>query len=451
MTAPSSSARPARLERGLPEGHREPLAAADVFFGGFCVFQVVVALVGWWHRDLTWRTPLAIFVYVAANAAMSEVTRRIHARGSDTGEIYRVVVVSILNPVVYLATEGPMALWWPGFLINAMGQGIVLGLMTERAFWGRLLVIYYVGLYAATNWLGLAHQDWYRFTRELGVIAMVGLMWAQIMSLLGKVLGQAQQRSRALKDARDALFTELEIASRIQSLLLPQDADIRGARVLGHMLTATEVGGDYYDVVQTGGRTFIAIGDVAGHGVTAGLTMMMARASLLGVLESTPRAPLTDIYRALNRGFRQNLERMGVESYMTFALVEWRGDGRLSAVGRHLPLLIYRSGSKAIDELELRGCWLGVMDEIDAAQVVEVSERLAPGDLVVLYTDGIIEHAAGPIMFGLDRLKQSIRDGAAAGAREVIPAVERAVAQFAPGRVDDMTLLVVDYREAGPS
>ena len=64
------------------------------------------------------------------------------------------------------------------------------------------------------------------------------------------------------------------------------------------------------------------MGDVSGHGVTSGLAMMMARANLLGALAANPTASLSEVYRVLNYSFGQNLERMGVQLYMTLALVE---------------------------------------------------------------------------------------------------------------------------------
>src|SRR5690606_35563135 len=79
-----------------------------------------------------------------------------------------------------------------------------------------------------------------------------------------------------LRDSRDALIAEMKVAQQIQRLLLPKSPRLPGFDVYGVMLPATEVGGDYYDVFETSqGRRFLVIGDAAGHGVTAGLTMMM--------------------------------------------------------------------------------------------------------------------------------------------------------------------------------
>lgn len=132
-----------------------------------------------------------------------------------------------------------------------------------------------------------------------------------------------------LREARDALLGEMAVAQEIQTLLLPKDASLPHHDLRGEMLPAEEVGGDYYDVVQTGsGRKFVAIGDVSGHGVTSGLTMMMARSILIGALEADPDASLEKLYSALNGGLRRNLERMSLRLFMTFILIEDMGQGR---------------------------------------------------------------------------------------------------------------------------
>jgi serine phosphatase RsbU (regulator of sigma subunit) len=200
-------------------------------------------------------------------------------------------------------------------------------------------------------------------------------------------------------------------------------------------------------VIETvGRRTMVAIGDVSGHGVTSGLAMMMARASLVAVLEANPRASLAEIYRVLNRCLRLNFSRMGVSRYMTFALIEYLGEGRLTAVGGHLPILIYRRSSGRIEEIELEGMWLGVMDELDEGAVPETPLVLGPEDRLILYTDGIVEHSSAGRMFGFERLKELIHRHSDKAPAELIDSVLREVDRFSGLREDDMTMLVVDHR-----
>ncbi|HET6611575.1 MAG TPA: PP2C family protein-serine/threonine phosphatase, partial [Kofleriaceae bacterium] len=225
--------------------------------------------------------------------------------------------------------------------------------------------------------------------------------------------------------------------------------DLPDSVVAGKMLPAAEVGGDYYDVIDMhGGRKFIAIGDVSGHGVTSGLTMMMARSSLLGVLEANPEISVSEAYRVLNRALRDNLERMGASMYMTFALMESLGDGRFVGVGRHLPFMIYRGATREIEEVELKGMWLGVLDDLSPDMLREVEFTLRTGDLLVLYTDGIIEHFSEGQMFGFDRLKSAICAHAQRGLDQVIGGVISEIQASGATIEDDVTMFVIDHRGA---
>jgi serine phosphatase RsbU (regulator of sigma subunit) len=277
----------------------------------------------------------------------------------------------------------------------------------------------------------------------LGQLTFIGLVLNRVMC---RLFFDEKRAQLALRGARDALFAEMEVAQDIQTLLLPKSIELPGHVAHGLMLPATEVGGDYYDVlVSRGGRRFVAIGDVSGHGVTAGLTMMMARASLLGTLEADPHAKLPVLYAALNRCLRRNLERMGLSLYMTFALFEDRGSGRFDAVGGHLPALIYRRGKAEIEEVELAGVWLGVLDEIPL-DVLPVSEiELAEGDSMLLVTDGVVERMAGTEMFGFDRLKDAFRAAAARGPAFAIESIVRAVDAYSAEQDDDVTLVAIEY------
>jgi hypothetical protein len=254
-----------------------------------------------------------------------------------------------------------------------------------------------------------------------------------------------------LRRARDALFSEMEVAQKIQMSLVPEAPNLPGMAVAGLMVPANEVGGDYYDVITTAsGRRFIAIGDVSGHGVTSGLTMMMARASLVGALEANASASLPDLYAALNRGLRHNLARMGLKHFMTCALVEHLGGGRFRAVGGHLPAMIYRFASGTVEQVELAGVWLGVLEELPNALVPETDIELDEGDHMLLYTDGVTELMIGKEMFGLDRLRVIFASVAAGGPERAIEAVMVALSKFSSHQDDDVTLLAVQRGRERP-
>jgi serine phosphatase RsbU (regulator of sigma subunit) len=436
-------------EATLSDGHQQALRAADTFFGGFCVFTVALTAAAWYRGEASWRSPAVIAGFLVANLVLSQLSLRESNTYASSYAIERgrALVGAIIGPAAYLLVEGPFGQpWWPGFLVMSLGGAIVLGLLTGSPMWGRLLVGYYVALMTASSFV-LGTVSWYDFLLNAAVLSMVGLMFAQIMSLLGQSFQQERERAEELRAARDALFAEMEVAQQIQTLLLPDRPKLRDNVVEGRMLPAELVGGDYYDVITTKSRAFLAIGDVSGHGVTSGLTMMMARSSLIGALEADPDASLTRIYQVLNRCLCANLARMCVVLHMTFNLVEYQGHGKFAAVGLHLPIMVYRRATGEVEELASDGMWLGLLTDLQEEILPELKFGLAPGDLLLLYTDGIVEHFAGREMFGEARLRQALKANAHLKLSEIVDGIIGTLDAFSDEpRQDDVTLLLVNHR-----
>jgi phosphoserine phosphatase RsbU/P len=198
-------------------------------------------------------------------------------------------------------------------------------------------------------------------------------------------------------------------------------------------------------IVTSNQRRVFAIGDVSGHGLTSGLTMMMARSSLVGALEADPDLRLEPLFVALNTSLRRNLERMRLRLYMTFVLVEDLGDGRYRAVGAHLPLLVWRERERRVEEIDVHGVWLGLLDHVPEDQIAAQEIRLDPGDSVLLYTDGIVESMKADEMFGMARLRAVYAASAAGGPDAAIAAILEAAERFGGDRNDDITLLGLRY------
>src|SRR5262245_56596557 len=102
---------------------------------------------------------------------------------------------------------------------------------------------------------------------------------------------------------------EEEIASRIQAAILPGEIDVEGLEIAAGMVPAEKVGGDYYDIIPVEDGCWIAIGDVAGHGLAAGLIMLMIQSTLQGLVMLSPQASPADLICALNRVLYENIRR----------------------------------------------------------------------------------------------------------------------------------------------
>jgi sigma-B regulation protein RsbU (phosphoserine phosphatase) len=254
-------------------------------------------------------------------------------------------------------------------------------------------------------------------------------------------LDYAQLVGRAAE--QEAMRREMEIAREVQAGLFPRRRPIvSGLDYDGVCLTAREVGGDSFDFLDLGaGRLGVTVADIAGKGVSAALLM----ASLQAMLRS--RAPQqVDDPAALVAGVNAMLSATTDRNkFATLFYGNYDAAGRcLSYVNAgHNPPLLYRAGREDALRLEPTGMALGLT--ADAAYTAARC-RLDPGDLLVIFTDGITEaFDAGGEEFGDDRLETAIRrvrDQPASGIqREVL----REVADFAgaASQSDDMTLVVV--------
>ncbi|GEJ55827.1 PP2C family protein-serine/threonine phosphatase [Anaeromyxobacter diazotrophicus] len=252
---------------------------------------------------------------------------------------------------------------------------------------------------------------------------------------------------RDLQAARDALWGEMEVATRIQTALLPPDRALGPYRVAALMLPAAEVGGDYYDIVESdAGARWVAIGDASGHGVEAGLVMMMAQTAVQTVVHHHPTFGPASVFRTVNRVLFEDVSRLGGGRYMTVNLVRLEPD-RLVLAGKHQDLLVWRAAERRVETVVNEGAWLGLVREVEG-EVPEQVVPMAPGDAALFYTDGAVEAVGREgAMFGEARLAEALGRAAALGPAEALRAILGEVTRFQVRQADDVTLMLV-RREA---
>jgi serine phosphatase RsbU (regulator of sigma subunit) len=275
-----------------------------------------------------------------------------------------------------------------------------------------------------------------------------------IQALLGISLISGRMAARSteakvtwlLQNVREAAQRELEIAGGIQTAMLPRQIHAAGFEIAAGMVPAAVIGGDYYDVRPTEDGCWIAIGDVSGHGLQAGLVMMMVQTSVVSFTLDDAHA-VDEVVDRVNRVLYENIRhRLGETDYVTFSIARLRRDGQLTIAGAHEPVIIHRAATGVCELIEVAGTWLGVLPSV--ADVTEPLElQLEPGDTVILYSDGVTEAAnAARERFGLDRLTRSIERLAERPVAEVQAQVAQEVIAFTHRQEDDMTLLAVRYR-----
>ncbi|HOV15657.1 MAG TPA: SpoIIE family protein phosphatase, partial [Spirochaetota bacterium] len=184
--------------------------------------------------------------------------------------------------------------------------------------------------------------------------------------------------------------SELELASRIQTCLLPAIPDREFYEITATMIPAAEVGGDYYDLIgEANGRIWFGIGDVSGHGLTSGLIMMMAQTAFNTILLNDPTVSSDKLIAQVNKVMYQNIkQRLGEDHFMTLSFMVANQDGTVRFSGAHLDVLVYRTKTKKVERVSTSGVWLGLIPDI-FENTVEKEFKLDTNDLMLLYTDGL--------------------------------------------------------------
>lgn len=262
---------------------------------------------------------------------------------------------------------------------------------------------------------------------------------------------EIQMLNEQLKQENLRMGAELDIARRIQQMVLPMPEElgkIQGLDIVGYMQPAEEIGGDYYDVLRTlGGENdvCIGIGDVTGHGLESGLLMLMTQTAICTLVDRGETDPIVFL-NTLNRVLYHNIQRMGVDRSLTLAMVNYQS-GQLRLIGQHEEALIVRRDGRIerMDTINL-GFPLGMVDDI-RSWIAEATVSMEDGDGVVLYTDGITEaQNATNEFYGLERLCAIITaNWSGATAEAVKEAVINDMRNFIGSAqvYDDVTLVVM--------
>jgi sigma-B regulation protein RsbU (phosphoserine phosphatase) len=264
-------------------------------------------------------------------------------------------------------------------------------------------------------------------------------------SLLVRTVRYALERARSRHVEQEFLATqrELSIAQQIQEGLYPQfPPTIPGYDIAGASFPAKHVGGDYYDFFDLADHYLgIAIGDASGHGVGAALVSAETRALLRALVIS--HHSVDEIITLANRVLTAGMKDTHFITLFLARLNPRTGSFVYTSAG-HETGYILDAASALKAELRSTGIPLGVM--ADCEFPISVGLKLAPGDIVILPTDGIREARPNvESFFGAERLISVVRANREKPAREIIAAVERAVRDHChpPPPPDDFSVVIL--------
>jgi hypothetical protein len=242
----------------------------------------------------------------------------------------------------------------------------------------------------------------------------------------------------------DSLAEELNTARRIQMDLLPREAPrYENYDIAVYYSSAREVGGDYYDFFALpDGNLGIAIADVAGKGIPASLTMAGMKGTLSASVNSIFDISL--IMKRVNSDLTVGTEISSLVGLFYSVLNTQNGILTFCNAGHNPPLLISRDGS--VDELKEGGLLMGVSKEAEYEFGIRQTH---PGDVMVLYTDGITETMdEDEVEFDVSGLVETVMNYRDLNAEQIVSRVLKAVNVHGNGaaQADDRTLVVVKRR-----
>lgn len=277
----------------------------------------------------------------------------------------------------------------------------------------------------------------------------------ELLRILSSLAAISIENARLLTHRENAarLQMEMQIAEKIQTSLLPNNPRIAGYDIVGYMKTADEVGGDYYDVINAAGRDWLVIGDVSGHGVPAGLVMMMVQTSIHNVLNMDPNLEPSRLLVLINSVITRNILMLADNKYVTITVFSCHDNGRFVFSGLHQDIMIFRKQKNDVEVVASEGIWIGIMEHIDDL-VKDKSLNLDIGDTMLLYTDGITESLIKENTrgqwntndaFGETLLKDILKKFGNAPVREIKNGVVEELKKYVCN--DDVTMMIIRRNE----
>ncbi|WP_437708033.1 SpoIIE family protein phosphatase [Sorangium sp. So ce448] len=259
-----------------------------------------------------------------------------------------------------------------------------------------------------------------------------------------EMVRQVEARERL---EQERVRQESVVAARIQTTLVPERLSVAGLSLCALMKPAAEVGGDYYDVLATADGGWLGIGDVAGHGLAAGLVMLMIQSMVSALTRRDPRASPARVISAINAALYENVRgRLMRDEHATLLLLRYERSGRVTFAGAHDDLLVCRARTRRCVCIPSTGVWVGALPSIDD-MTRDAEFILEDGDVLVLYSDGVTEaRDAHHEQFGLERLCTTIEAVQTESVVVIRDRILKEVEGWCPSPDDDITVVVARYR-----
>ena len=386
---------------------------------------------------------VGVYRLIATLIVMAQYLMIRLTRPSRLSYLHGYIISIVVGGVIVLMTRdlgGFSSSYYAGLNLVIIGVNMLL---PWRAIHSALNSMIIILMYTAINFIDIeAYRSSY-LINNLFFLCATGIIAVSINHVKHILIRKEFYLMGELKSARDAIWSEMELAKRIQTALLPDKQKVQGYEIAATMKPAREVGGDYYDIIETPqGDKWVTIGDVSGHGVDSGLIMMMAQTSILSKVCNNGSCSPSEMLDSINGIIRENITRLGSDHYMTMMALRLNAT-HLTVAGKHQDLIIYRSALNRTETIPIPGTWLGISEDIKKG-LTDVDVQIDRGDIVLLFTDGITE-ATNPQgeMYGQTRLEQALNAYADLPVGKLRDRIIGDVHAFQEEQLDDMTLVVI--------
>ncbi|HKV48595.1 MAG TPA: SpoIIE family protein phosphatase [Candidatus Acidoferrales bacterium] len=253
----------------------------------------------------------------------------------------------------------------------------------------------------------------------------------------------ALREANALLGKRhEEIEEDLTLAARVQQSLAPDSLVWGGTRVEGYFQPVRTIGGDFGLVSPINGRLNLLVCDVSGHGIGSALLANRIYTETMFLLQAN--SPLDDMLRDLNRFFLETIGRAVFFFTIAAIRVDYGGRRMQFAGAGHPPALLVSPG-KEPERIESRSTLLGALGNAVSNEAV-IDVELAPGDRVVLYTDGITDvfDSRGE-MLGVEGVQKFVRETSSLPLAEMKQEILDRVAQWREGPpTDDISMVLLE-------
>ena len=392
-----------------------------------------------------------------------DITARMHFQNAliESERRTRLIIESSINAIVIMDSQGMITDW------NRPAVQM-FGWSAAEAIGQRLAELIIPGRFHDSHRQGLAHflktgdgpilnrqieqialrRNGEEFPVELSVSALqVGdsfIFSGFIHDISGRKAAEKQIRQAQIELALSQ--KEIAIAQQIQAGLAPTEP-IKNDHfeITGICLPANKVGGDYYDFFfRTDTRLDIVIADVSGHSIGAGLFMVETRSALR--VQNNPAVTPAQTLGILNNYLFADLNKSDYFITLFYLQVDIAQQQISYANAGHPPPLLFSRSQQTLQELDADGLIVGVKQNV---QFAEKTLKLKAGDVILFYTDGLIEaESQTQEFFGLERVKTILLQNNHLPAQSIITAIFAALQQYCESMtfVDDISLMVFKWR-----